>query len=180
MGGRWQQVFSWIQRTHHSSRLQRTLRGIFWSQCDFSQVSAYPGVWLFLLMSEKMGNWIIESLSKYSNTLEAGGPPVAGLWLVWLCSRTLHLDSLCVRMPGECLTGRHCVLAGAPRTEVLEQQSGPSAPLACCQVSWNIFWFKFSVFVKMEMSLGGVKSHFLWGVCMRVLFEERKSMLGKL
>lgn len=38
--------------------------------------------------------------------------------------------------------------------------------------------FKFSVFVKMEMSLGGVKSHFMWGMRMRVLFEERKCMLG--
>ena len=30
----------------------------------------------------------------------------------------------------------------------------------------------------MEMSLGGVKSHFMWGMRMRVLFEERKCMLG--
>lgn len=28
------------------------------------------------------------------------------------------------------------------------------------------------------MSLGGVKSHFMWGMRMRVLFEERKCMLG--
>lgn len=28
------------------------------------------------------------------------------------------------------------------------------------------------------MSLGGVKSHFMWGMRMQVLFEERKCMLG--
>lgn len=88
-------------------------------------------------------------------------------------------------MPGEYLTGQRCVLAEAPCTGVSEQWSGPSAPLACHQVSWdctdwNIFLllFKFSVFVKMEMSLGGVKSHFMWGMRMRVLFEERRCMLG--
>lgn len=112
-GRDWQQIFSWILRTHWSTRLQRALSGNTGVDVISSQADSYSGVWPILTPweNEKLNCRMFKQVFKY--TYKSGHTICRIIWssITWF----LHLSQLslfvCLNALESAWQGRPFVLA---------------------------------------------------------------------